>query len=176
MIARSQWKTAQDSRKCYHSYRANGSRRNAVSKARYWAFGLAFTQGDLSYHYGIIPRMPPYTRGFESIPELRRHFTEHGDDFRASNTEEYEEWADAFLGGAKPSGVHECRRSCGYMIRYDPQTEAFGVLDSGGIIRTYFKPRPCSSVPLAIRDAVKQAGRCHKYPDNLVYFHMECRK
>jgi hypothetical protein len=116
------------------------------------------------------------TKGFVSLLELRLHYNERGDDFRASNAEEYEEQADVFLGRAKPSGVFECKRNCGYMIRYDPTTEAFGVLDNDGIIRTYFKPIPCSFVPFAKRDAVRQSGRCHKYPNNLVYFRVECAK
>ncbi len=120
--------------------------------------------------------MPRFTNGFESVAQRRRHFSEHGDDFGASDADEYEEWAGAFLGGARPSDVRECVRECGYMIRYDPNTEAFGILDNSGIIRTYYKPVPCSSVPFAMRDAVRLAGRCHKYPNNLIYFQAECKK
>jgi pyocin large subunit-like protein len=120
--------------------------------------------------------MPLKTKGFESLPQLRVHFGEHGEDFGASNAEEYETEADEFLGSAKAPDIHECVRKCGHIIRYDPRTEAYGILDKGGIIRTYYKPMPCSQVPFLQREAVKQAGRCHKYPNNLVYFRMECNK
>jgi len=120
--------------------------------------------------------MPLITKGFESIEQLNRHFSEHGDDFRASNASEYEKLADIFLGGAKPSHVHECIRVGGAIVRYDPSCEAFGVLDSNGVCRTYFKPVPCSSLSGAVRAAQKQAGRCHQYANNLVYFRMECKK
>jgi hypothetical protein len=120
--------------------------------------------------------MPLITNGFESIQQLRRHFGEHGDDFRASNPEEYEQMADAFLGGNKPEGVHECVRRCGARLRYDPHSEAYGVLDAQFVIRTYYKPVPCSRVPFHEREAARQAGRCHKQPTNLVYFTLECQK
>ena len=120
--------------------------------------------------------MPLKTKGFVSVAELRRHFGEHGEEFGASNAREYEELADMFLGSATTSDIHECKRRCGHMIRYDAKTEAFGVLDVDGIILTCYKPVPCSSVPFLQRDAAKEAGRCHKYPNNLVYFQMECNK
>ncbi len=116
------------------------------------------------------------TKGFESLPQLRLHFGEHGGDFGASNAEEYETCADEFLGSAKALDIHECLRKCGHIIRYDPKTEAFGIRDRDGIILTYYKPVPCSQVPFAQREAVRRTGRCHKYPNNLVYFRMECKK
>jgi hypothetical protein len=116
------------------------------------------------------------TNGFESVAQLNYHFSEHGADFGASNANEYEKWADAFLGGAKPEHVHECVRQSGARLRYDPNTEAFGVLDAGGVCRTYYKPVPCSSVPGAIRAAVRRSGRCHPCANNLVYFKSECKK
>jgi pyocin large subunit-like protein len=116
------------------------------------------------------------TNGFESIVQLSRHFGEHGSDFGASNAEEYEQMADDFLGGTKPKDIHECYRNNGSCIRYDPDSEAFGILDRGGIIRTYYKPVPCASVPYHMREATKQAGRCHPCANNLVYFKGECKK
>lgn len=116
------------------------------------------------------------TNGFESLVQLNRHFSEHGSDFGASSAREYEELADVFLGGAKPVHVHECARQCGARLRYDPNTEAFGVLDATGVCRTYFKPVPCSSLRGSIRAAMKQSGRCHSFANNLVYFKAECKK
>jgi pyocin large subunit-like protein len=116
------------------------------------------------------------TRGFESLEQLRDHFQEHGSDFGASNPDEYEHMADAFLGGSKASTVHECVRRSGMKVRYDPTDDAFGIIDSANFIRTYFKPVPCSSLPGALRAARKRAGRCHSYANNLVYFKLECQK
>jgi len=115
------------------------------------------------------------TRGFESIVQLRRHFSEHGHDFGARNADEYEQMADVFLGGSKPEGVHECVGYNRARMRYDPASEAFGVLDGGGVIRTYFKPVPCSSLPGAIREAARKTGRCHRYANNVVYFKAKCK-
>jgi filamentous hemagglutinin len=116
------------------------------------------------------------TKGFESIAQLNYHFQEHGGDFRASTANEYEQMADTFLGGNKGATVHECTRRCGMKVRYDPADESFGVIDSSDVVRTYFKPVPCSSLPGSMRAAVKQAGRCHPCANNLVYFKVECKK
>jgi hypothetical protein len=110
------------------------------------------------------------TCGFLNAKQLNRHYAEHGADFGAASPQEYGTLADAFLGGVKPAHVHECKRSAGDTVRFDPVTEAYGVLDSNGIIRTYFKPVPCSSVPAHQRRAIQQAGRCHGHPNNLLYF------
>ena len=120
--------------------------------------------------------MPLCTNGFESVEQLNRHFQAHGDDFGASNPNEYEELADQFLGLPKPSAVHECAKACGAILRYDPSTETFGVLDRHGIIRTCFKPVPCSSLPGALREAIRRAGRCHNCSNNFSYFKRECKK
>ena len=120
--------------------------------------------------------VPQHTRGFVDVAELRHHFAEHGDDFRASNATEYEEFADIFLGSAKVEGIRECTRRCGHIIRYDPSTEAFGVLDVDGVILTCYKPVPCAQVPFAERERVRLRGRCHKYPSNSIYFERECNK
>lgn len=120
--------------------------------------------------------MPLVTKGFESVEERKLHFRKHGDDFRASNPVDYEQMADVFLAGDKPEGVYECIQTCGALLRYDPTSEAFGVLDAQLIIRTYFKPVPCAKVPFHERDAARQSGRCHTSPNNLVYFNSECRK
>jgi hypothetical protein len=100
--------------------------------------------------------MPLITNGFETVEQLRRHWSEHGDDFGASNLTDYEEMADSFLGDVKPEGVHECVRACGAILRYDPTSEAFGVLDAQRIIRTYFKPIPCAKVPSHQRESKRR--------------------
>lgn len=84
--------------------------------------------------------------------------------------------ADDFLGSVKPINVLECNRKRGDTIRYDPSTEAYGVLDKNDVIRTYFKPTPCVAVPPAQRSAMKQSGRCHSEATNLAYFQRECQR
>jgi pyocin large subunit-like protein len=116
------------------------------------------------------------TNGFDSVENLRRHFSEHGDEFGTSNTEEYEAFADGFLGGPATPDIRQCFRKCGHMLRYDPKTEAFGILADDGIILTCYKPVPCAKVPFMDRETTRLAGRCHKEPNNLVYFSGECKK
>jgi hypothetical protein len=117
------------------------------------------------------------TKGFLNARQRNRKFSKHGAEFGASNAEDYERSADAFLGGVVPPGVHECPRKEGDRVRYDPQTDAYGVIDAGGIIRTYYKPVPCSSILDALlRASVRQAGMCHGHATNLLYFQSECRR
>src|SRR5208283_5038134 len=130
--------------------------------------------------YSVVlfgPEMALQTKGFLNPRQRSRHFNEHGADFGASDANEYEQFADRFLSGAAPVGsVQECTRRKGDKVRYDPTTQTYGVLDTSGVIRTFYKPVPCSSLPATVRAAVKQAGRCHPYPSNLVYFQVECKR
>jgi hypothetical protein len=117
------------------------------------------------------------TNGFLNRRQMHLHFSAHGGDFGASNAEDYERDADMFLGGSSPLGsVMECLRSKGDRMRYDPTTQALGVIDARGVIRTYFKPIPCVTVPASVRPAMRRTGKCHKYATNLAYFQAECAK
>lgn len=116
------------------------------------------------------------TKGFASVKHRSRHFQEHGDDFRAGTAEEYEILADVFLTKPHCSGMHEHTRRGGDRIRYDAGTNEFGVVDASGIIRTYFKPVPCSSLPAHLRVAAKRSGRCHGHANNVIYFKVECKR
>lgn len=116
------------------------------------------------------------TRGFVSIKQRNNHFVLHGHDFGVGTSIEYEEAADTFLTEPLRSGVHEHVRSRGDLLRYDSGTDAFGVLDSGGVIRTFFKPVPCSSLSGKVRVAAKRAGLCHGCANNMLYFKQECKR
>jgi hypothetical protein len=117
------------------------------------------------------------TKGFLNDRQRARHFQEHGADFGAADAKEYEQIADTFLGGPAPLGSsRECTRRMGDKVRYDPTTQAYGVLDGNGVIRTFYKPVPCVTLPFAVRHAVRLAGRCHPYPNNVVYFETECKR
>jgi filamentous hemagglutinin len=105
----------------------------------------------------------PFTKGFATRGQLLEHFYHHGAEFGALTPEEYQALADTFLGGPLPPGVQEChRKRNGDVIRFDPNTQAFGVLSKTGFIRTYFKPVPCL------------LG--HGYRTNLMYWQEECKK
>jgi pyocin large subunit-like protein len=79
----------------------------------------------------------PYTRGFRTVDDLRRHFIKHGADFACATSLSYEALADAFLGGPLGQDVAECTRPGGDRVRYNQVTQAFGVLGADGFIRTY---------------------------------------
>lgn len=117
------------------------------------------------------------TKGFVNERQRNRKFFKHGADFGASNAEEYERLADEFLGGPVADGVLECSRSEGDRLRYDPRTERYGVLGSDDVIRTFFKPVPCSSIrDVTLRNIAIERGMCHGYATNLLYFQSECRR
>jgi hypothetical protein len=118
----------------------------------------------------------PLTKGFVNKTQRARHFAEHGGDFGASNAEEYEVYADQFLGAAITAQVHECTRQKGDKLRYNPTTQDYGVLDSRGIIRTCYRPIPCGAVPAAARSAMRVSGKCHPYANNFLYFQAECKR
>jgi hypothetical protein len=102
--------------------------------------------------------------------ELSDHFARHRDDFPAATTEaEYEQMADDFLAGPARRDLMECRRKGGDKVRYCTTTSECAVLSAGGIIRTYFKPRPCHSLPKGVPKT-----RCHNYADNIQYFKETC--
>jgi len=117
------------------------------------------------------------TNGFVNRRQRDRKFSKHGSEFGASNPEEYERMADGFLGGPAPTGVLEGYRPEGDVLRYDPNTGMFGILDRGRTIRSFYKPVPCSSIhdPILRRIAI-DSGMCHGHPDNLSYFQSECAR
>lgn len=79
---------------------------------------------------------------FADKSKLDDHFARHGSDFGAKNALEYQAQADKFLTASKPAGVLEKTRANGDIVRYNPGTDEFGVVSSGGSIRTYYKPDP----------------------------------
>jgi pyocin large subunit-like protein len=79
---------------------------------------------------------------------------------------EYEAEAVRFLTSPSRSGLMECNRTGGDVVKYDTATEEFGVLASDGTIRTYYKPVPCSAAVTV---------NCHGETDNLAYFRKACQ-
>ena len=99
------------------------------------------------------------------------HFAKHARDFNVSTVDEYEQLAVNFLTQAVGQNLRECQRTLGDRLRYDVVTSEFGVVSSSGIIRTYFKPKPCASIPPG-----KPRINCHSHVDNVTYFEFECRR
>jgi len=94
---------------------------------------------------------------FPDPVKLLDHYNRHGADFGAPSPAQYERMADAFLNGPVGTGVLQKVRGNGDIVRYDPATQAFGVVKPGGAIRTYFKPNPA----------------VHGYATNLDYFNAQ---
>ena len=88
-------------------------------------------------------------------------YLKHGAEFGAASEVQFETMADAFCTGVRdPTTTFECTRPRGMVLRYNPSTEAFGVLNSSGMILTYYKPRPV----------------IHGKANNCAYFLEECSK
>ena len=113
----------------------------------------------------------PYTKGFVTVRELIRHFALHGAEFAAAGESEYESMADLFIGGPKPSDVLECTRTSGAVVRFDPTSQEYAVIGHDRFILTYFKPRPCATLP-----HWEPKVNCHGEKDNLTYFHKGCEQ
>jgi len=105
--------------------------------------------------------VPPISGGaagqFADPAKLVDHYMRHGADFGATSAAQYEAMADTFLNGPRGAGVLQRTRRNGDIVRYDPATQAFGVVKPDGTIRTYYKPDPA----------------VHGYPTNLDYFHAQ---
>jgi hypothetical protein len=96
--------------------------------------------------------------GFASKAKLEEHFLKHRNEFGGALTEaEYEAQAKSFLNGPKDPGILEKVRGNGDIVRYNPATNEFGVAQTDGTIRTYFKPDPAE----------------HGYATNMDYFNAQ---
>ncbi len=108
---------------------------------------------------------------FVNTTQLAKHFHCHGTDFGCIDMHEYEKLADSFMSGSKETHVLECTRIKGDILRYDTNSMFFGVISSTGIVRTFFRPVPCVTLPFHLR------GRaCHDKATNEDYFSTECKK
>jgi pyocin large subunit-like protein len=103
--------------------------------------------------------------------QLAIHFAKHHADFSVTNETEYEKLADVFMASVAHPDVVECTRKQGDIVRYHRSTAEFGVLSAAGIIRTYFRAKPCASLPPTVPKVA-----CHGYASNLQYFKAECSR
>ena len=74
--------------------------------------------------------------------KLADHFARHGSDFGAKTQVEYEKMASSFLTKKRSEEILEkVRPNSGDILRYNPNTNEFGVLSKEGVIRTYYKSK-----------------------------------
>jgi hypothetical protein len=99
------------------------------------------------------------------------HFAKHQRDFQVNIDRAYEALADAFVTGAISPSIMLCNRKNGDLLRYDIVTQEFAVVSGPGTVRAYFKPVPCSSLPIGVPKI-----DCHGHRDNVTYFQVECAK
>jgi hypothetical protein len=74
---------------------------------------------------------------FSNARQLNRHFAEHGSEFGAATPQDYEQMADLFLKAPQSLSIRQCRRARGDLIRFDPVSGAYGVLDQNNNVRTF---------------------------------------
>ncbi|BAC67909.1 RHS repeat-associated core domain-containing protein [Streptomyces avermitilis] len=92
-----------------------------------------------------------------SVKNAFGHWKKHKSEFpNLNNAKEYVEAGTDFLRSTDPSVLTRTRAN-GDVIRFNPATDEFGVMDPSGVPRTYFKPDPAS----------------HGYPTNLDYFNAQ---
>jgi pyocin large subunit-like protein len=97
------------------------------------------------------------TRRKPSVENAFGHWQKHKSEFpNLNNAKEYVEAATKFLRSADPNVLTRTRPN-GDVIRFNPATDEFGVMDPSGVPRTYFKPDPAS----------------HGYPTNMDYFNAQ---
>jgi len=83
------------------------------------------------------------TRGFLSLLHRADHFENHGAGLGLLSEEEYETFADVFLGGPAPPSTRQFVRPWnGDLVRYDEGVGVFAVLRSDGFIKTCYRPDP----------------------------------
>ncbi len=91
----------------------------------------------------------------------QNHIDRHGSDFGAQSAAEYLRQADDFMTGPPAVGTLErVRLVDGALVRFNPDTDEFGVLHANGLLGTYFRPDPTR----------------HGLVDNLAYFQKETRR
>jgi hypothetical protein len=112
--------------------------------------------------------------GFATPQQLRNHFQSHGMDFGAATEMDYEFLAKQFLAVVVAPPVQECIRKYGDIVRFNAATDEFCVMSISGLIRTFFRPRPCHTLPLSQRAIARTAKRCHDFASNQLYYQAAC--
>jgi RHS repeat-associated protein len=93
------------------------------------------------------------TRSKSSVKNAYDHFKKHAAKVGAVNSVDYLNKARSFLR-SPPQGTLMRIRENGDVVRYHPESNTYGVMDSTGLPRTFFKPDPAE----------------HKFATNMDYF------
>ena len=114
--------------------------------------------------YGIDRRAAIWTstKAETAVENAFRHFGDHGADFCVKNAADYVKQARNFLHNPPPGTLTKIRQSNGDIIRYNPKSNTFGIMDAKGAPRTFYKPAPRSPTNLN--------GYDPKYNSPLEYF------
>ncbi|MBD3249184.1 hypothetical protein GF336_04005 [Candidatus Woesearchaeota archaeon] len=104
--------------------------------------GNTFTYGNFG---GVMKSSAKVSSGpsFSNKASLSSHFNKHGAKMGFKTAKSYNYAAKNFLGGKNPKlgTAQMIRPSDGAIVKYNPKTTEFGVLNADGTtIRTYFKP------------------------------------
>jgi len=120
--------------------------------------GTAIFALSLAIRIGPAARGPMWTstKSQSIAANAYRHFKDHGADFGAINAVDYVRKAREFLHNPG-AGVLSKTRGNGDVVRFDPATNAFGVMDKTGAPRTFYIPDPAK----------------HGYRTNLDYFNAQ---
>ncbi len=77
-----------------------------------------------------------------SVENAFKHWLDHSSEFpEFINAKQYVEGTNKFLKNPPPGTLTKIRPSNGDILKYHPDTNTFGVMDSSGIPRTMFRPK-----------------------------------
>lgn len=109
---------------------------------------------------GARPPIWSATRGKTPVQNAFGHYEKHvvkrGEFPSIKNAKQYVDQATGFLNNP-PAGTLSKTRPNGDVVRFNPNTDEFGIMNSAGAPRTYFKPNPAE----------------HGYPTNTDYFNAQ---
>ncbi len=115
----------------------------------------------------------PIATSFLDYESLYWHYRFHGRDFGCVDETDYLNQCLAFLNADRSihTDIQECEReSSAEIIRFNAVNDYFAVMDTGGIIKTFYKPVPISRKPVGFR------GITHPFHTNQEYFEENCKR
>lgn len=108
----------------------------------------------------------PNVTGFRTPTLLTIHFGWHGATVGATDEQDYEQKAKAFLeADITNTTILEHTRSRGDVVRYNPTTEEFAIASATGHIRTYYIPIPQLLAPTGTNSRIT-----HTHQTNYDYY------
>ena len=106
------------------------------------ARGLSKLGFNLKAISNLVPNSVKWSGGKSgnALDNAMNHWWKHGKEFGYKSDYEYVQGAYDFLHNS-PKGTLVKQRANGDILKYDPKTNTFGVMDSLGNPRTMFKPK-----------------------------------